>query len=178
MPTVWAYSESEFYDKTDFAVGIELTTFRCRNKCRIYLYKAKYYYSSTQQNRQRDRKEDGTNSFAFVGLCIIEIKTKSVLITVDDLEKHILEEGSNFNTCNVGNIRFKQLAKEPAYWSQIFQHDTAAGLKNVTLVHSIPGTLIKKIVIVIFWLHHLLTQFPFNNGWNMSIYYKYTQSMI
>ena len=37
MPTVWAYSESEFYDKTDFAVGIELTTFRCRNKCRIYL---------------------------------------------------------------------------------------------------------------------------------------------
>ena len=33
------------------------------------------------------RNEERTNNFTFIGLCVIKIKTKAILITVDDLEK-------------------------------------------------------------------------------------------
>ena len=94
------------------------------------------------------RKEVKKYDFAFIGLCSIEIKTKSVLITVNNLEKHILADSSNVNVCNVGTIRCKDLVEEPTYQSQICQHMTATGLKNVLLVYSISGALIRKIVLV------------------------------
>ena len=90
-----------------------------------------------------------------MGLCVIEIKTKSALTTINDLEKNIAQDGSNFNVCNVGTVKFKELVKEPAYRSQICQHAAATGIKNVLLVYSLPGGLIKKIVLVQLLSHHL-----------------------
>ena len=57
------------------------------------------------------KKQDNTNSFKFLGLCVIEIKTKSALTTINDLEKNIAQDGSNFNVCNVGTAKFKELVK-------------------------------------------------------------------
>ena len=90
------------------------------------------------------KKEDDTNSMNFFGLCVIEIKTKTALTTINDLEKNIAQDGSNFNVCNVGTAKFKELVKEPAYRSQICQHAAATGISNVLLVYSLPGGLIKK----------------------------------
>ena len=86
---------------------------------------------------------------------MIEIKTKSTLSTINDLEKHIAHDGSKFTVCNAGTRKFKDVVKEPAYRSQICQHAAATGIKNVLLVYSIPGGLIKKMVLVQLLSHHL-----------------------
>ena len=61
------------------------------------------------------KKEEKSNRFNFFGLCVIEIKTKSTLSTINDLEKHIAHDGSKFTVCNAGTRKFKDVVKEPAY---------------------------------------------------------------
>ena len=91
-------------------------------------------------------KEKRTKKIDFVGLCIIEIKTKAVLTSINDLETIILEDGSKLTFCNIGNLRFRELIKESVYRTQICQHAAATGLKNILLVYLIPVILIKKIL--------------------------------
>ena len=100
-------------------------------------------------------KADNGVSFKFYGLCIIEIKTKSSITTITDLEKSISKHDSNFSVCNVGTNQFQEQVNEPAYRTQICQHAAATGIKNVLLVYTLPGALIKKLVLVKFCSHHL-----------------------
>ena len=96
-----------------------------------------------------------------MGLCVIEVKTKSALAAINDLEKDISIDGSNFNVCNIGTPKFKELVKEPGYRLQICQDVAVTGIKNVLVVYLISGVSFKKIVLVQMLAHHILSLLDF-----------------
>ena len=57
-----------------------------------------------------------TKKHDLMSLCVIEIKTKSSLSVIHDLEASIEIEGTNFSLCEVGlQDDIKRLIPEPAY---------------------------------------------------------------
>ena len=84
----------------------------------------------------------------FLGLCVLEIKTKNTVTTATRLDHDIAKLGGPFNDCNAGDIAFKKYVPEPAYRSQISQHACVTGLKYAMIAYSIPGGIIKRIVLV------------------------------
>ena len=80
----------------------------------------------------------------FVGLCVLEIKTKASENTASDLAQQVMAEGRNFVVCNAGDEEFKQAIPENAYRSQVCQHAAALGLSYVLIVYCTPGALPKQ----------------------------------
>mmetsp|Transcript_56501 Transcript_56501/g.120005 ORF Transcript_56501/g.120005 Transcript_56501/m.120005 type:complete len:754 (+) Transcript_56501:1863-4124(+) len=100
------------------------------------------------------KQDDGT--YAFVSLCVLEIKTRSALGTVDAIYKQAMN-GNKWTECSTGTIEFKSSILDPAYRSQICQHATALNLKHVLIVFGLPGGLPLKMVLVSVSLEHRQT---------------------
>ena len=92
-----------------------------------------------------DMQEDGL--YEFIGVCVLEIKTRSALGTVDDLYRHSM--GCNtWSQCSTGTRTFKEVIPDAAYHSQLCQHATALGLARVLIVFGLPGGLPMKMTLV------------------------------
>ena len=80
-------------------------------------------------------------------LCVLEIKTRGSVNTLDGQEARILQSGS-WLMVDAGTDEFKKSIPEPAYRSQVCQHAAATGINTVLLVYCVPGALIKQMVMV------------------------------
>jgi hypothetical protein len=89
------------------------------------------------------------DTFKYIGLSVLEIKTRSALGTVSVLYKQSLD-GNNWVKCQAGTPLFKEAVPDPAYRSQLCQHATALDVQYVVMVYSVPGGLPMKIVLVEF----------------------------
>ena len=85
-----------------------------------------------------------------LGLCVLELKTKTTKRTATQLDNINVKEGNQFKCYRVGSLEVKQLVEEPTYCSQICQHACAKGLNYVMMVYVIPGGIIKRIAIIRF----------------------------
>ena len=92
-----------------------------------------------------EKQLDG--SYKFIGLCALEIKTRSALDAADALYKKSLD-GNKWTECSADTPALKQAVPEPAYRSQLCQHATALGLMRVLMVYSVPGGLPMKMVLL------------------------------
>ena len=73
------------------------------------------------------KKRNQAGLHIFVGLCVLEIKTKASENAASDLAQQVMAEGRNFVVCNAGDEEFKQAILENAYRSQVCQHAAALG---------------------------------------------------
>lgn len=87
------------------------------------------------------------DTYKFVSLCVLEIKTRSALGTVDALCRQSLG-GNRWTECNAGSSLFKEAIRDPPYRSQICQHAAALGINRILMVYSLPGALPRKMVLV------------------------------
>ena len=86
-----------------------------------------------------------------LSLCVVEIKTKSSLSVIHDLEAAVELDGTSFSVCEVGiDDTIKRLIPEPAYRTQFCQHAVATQIPYVLMVYSLPGALVKKLVLLHF----------------------------
>ena len=83
------------------------------------------------------RKEVKKYDFAFIGLCSIEIKTKSVLITVNNLEKHIKNVHSSAKTSNNASSGIMQ--QQPQTGQPLVQPQQPQDTQSLDLVALTPG---------------------------------------
>jgi hypothetical protein len=82
-------------------------------------------------------------------LAAIEIKTKTSAETMRDLDDHIGKTGGeSFVECEAGTPEFRDFIPEPSFRSQLCQHATSLGLNKVLMVYSVPGGVIKRVVLV------------------------------
>ena len=68
---------------------------------------------------------------------------------IHDLEAGIEIEGTNFSLCEVGfEDDIKRLIPEAAYCTQLCQHAIATQITYVMMIYSLPGALVKNIVLL------------------------------
>ena len=92
-------------------------------------------------------KKNTQGTYDFIGICVIEIKTRASENTVDALTESVLR-GGLFTECVTGTELFERVIPDNAYRTQICQHATALGVDNVLMVYSLPGANVKKLVLV------------------------------
>jgi hypothetical protein len=80
-------------------------------------------------------------------LCVLEMKTRGAVATVDEVECRTFES-SRWVVVMAGTDEFKRSIPEPAYQSQVCQHAAATGIEYVLMVYAAPGALIKQMVLV------------------------------
>lgn len=88
-----------------------------------------------------------TSKHEYVGLCALEIKTRGTENTTDALIEQVLTTGS-WTECTTDTVDFKIAVPDGTYCTQLVQHATALDLNRVLMVYSLPGAVIKKIVLV------------------------------
>ena len=86
----------------------------------------------------------------FIGLCVLEIKTKGAETTAKELDHTIYSLGGKFHVCKAGTDDFRKYIREPSFRSQLCQHAAANQLQYGMLVYALPGGFIKFIVLVQF----------------------------
>ena len=84
----------------------------------------------------------------FVGLCVLEIKTKAIENTASALVQQFMAEGRSFLVCNAGTEEFKLHVPDNFYHSQVCQHAATLGLSFVLIVYSTPGAIPKNMILV------------------------------
>ena len=92
-------------------------------------------------------KKNTQGTYDFIGICVIEIKTRASENTVDALTESVLR-GGLFTECVTGTELFERVIPDNAYRTQICQHATALGVDHVLMVYSLPGANVKKLVLV------------------------------
>ena len=100
-------------------------------------------------------QNNGKKKWLFLGLCVLEIKTRNTVTTATKLDYDIAKIGCSFKECYAGGMEFRTYVPEPAYRSQISQHACVTGLNFALIAYSIPGGLIKRIVLVRYKTHML-----------------------
>eukprot|EP00984_Skeletonema_dohrnii_P032459 scaffold26691_cov108-Skeletonema_dohrnii-CCMP3373.AAC.1 len=92
-------------------------------------------------------KKNTVGQFDFIGLCVLEMKTKGSENTTDELIRQVLNGGA-WGECISGTDEFEMAVPDPSYRTQLCQHATALNLEHVMIVFSLPGAQVKKIVLV------------------------------
>ena len=92
-------------------------------------------------------KRNGNGEYDFVSLCALEMKTRGTENTTDALIEAVLN-GGEWGECVTDSQEFEDYIPDPSYRSQVSQHATALNLDYVMIVFSLPGALVKKIVLV------------------------------
>ncbi|KAL7531815.1 hypothetical protein ACHAWF_003920, partial [Thalassiosira exigua] len=90
------------------------------------------------------RNQFGT--YEFLSLCVLELKTIGSQNTADALVASILE-GGEFVECTSNCDQFREAVPSNSYRSQLCQETTALGLEYVAIVYSVPGALVKIVLV-------------------------------
>ena len=94
-------------------------------------------------------EKQACDTFKYIALSVLRIKTRLALGTVTMPYKHPLD-GRKLVKCKAGPQLFTKTVPDPEYCSQLCQRTAALDLKYVHIVDSVSGGLLKTMVLIDF----------------------------